>query len=175
VPVIVWLMVLQTRPASVAAAVVFVVGALTDGLDGYLARRWDTSTRTGQWLDPLADKALVAAPVITLTIQGLFPVWAAVLILVREVGIALLRVVLGTRGRSMPATWPAKVKTVLQLTAITMYILPLGTWADGLKLAVLIVAVAFTVVTGVQYAVQATRGPRAPASPSETPDAERAS
>ena len=161
-PVIVWLMVLQTRSASVVAAAVFVMGALTDGLDGYLARRWDTSTKTGQWLDPLADKALVAAPVITLTVQGLFPLWAAVLILAREIGIALLRVVLGTRGRSMPATWPAKVKTVLQLAAITMYILPLGTWADGVKLAVLVVAVALTVVTGVQYAVQAFRVPAAP-------------
>jgi len=157
VPVLVWLMVLQTRAASIAAAAVFVVGALTDTLDGYLARRWDTSTRTGQWLDPLADKALVAAPIVTLAVQGLFPVWAAVLILVREVGIALLRVFLGARGRSMPATWPAKVKTVLQLTAITMYILPLGSWADGLKLAVLVIAVALTVFTGIQYAVQATR------------------
>jgi len=163
VPVIVWLLVLQTTTASVAAAGVFLLGALTDGLDGYLARRWDTSTKTGQWLDPLADKALVAAPVITLTAQHLFPLWAAILILVREIGVALLRVILGTRGRSMPATWPAKVKTVLQLTAITMYILPLGTWADGLKLVVLIVAVVLTMVTGIQYVAQAFRaGPVPP-------------
>jgi len=152
VPVIVWLLVVGTPGARWAAGLVFIAGAATDGIDGYLARRWDVSTRTGQWLDPLADKALVAAPVITLSVQGLFPVWAAVLILGREVGVVLLRVLLGTRGRSMPATLPAKVKTVVQIVAIAMYVLPLGTWADGLEFAVLVAAVVLTLFTGVQYA-----------------------
>lgn len=138
----------------------FVAGALTDGLDGYLARRWDTSTRTGQWLDPLADKAFVAAPVIALAAQGRFPAWAAVLILVREGGISLLRAFLGTRGRSMPASWPAKVKTTVQLVAITMYILPLGAGWHAAKLTVLVVAVALTVATGAQYVAAAF--PRSP-------------
>jgi CDP-diacylglycerol---glycerol-3-phosphate 3-phosphatidyltransferase len=152
VPVIVWLLVVGTPGARWAAGLVFIVGAATDGIDGYLARRWDVSTKTGQWLDPLADKALVAAPVITLSVQGLFPVWAAVLILGREVAVVLLRVLLGTRGRSMPATLPAKVKTVVQIVAIAMYVLPLGTWADGLEFAVLVAAVVLTLFTGVQYA-----------------------
>jgi CDP-diacylglycerol--glycerol-3-phosphate 3-phosphatidyltransferase len=152
VPVIVWLLVVGTPGARWVAGLVFIAGAATDGIDGYLARRWDVSTRTGQWLDPLADKALVAAPVITLSVQGLFPVWAAVLILGREVAVVLLRVLLGTRGRSMPATLPAKVKTVVQIVAIAMYVLPLGTWADGLEFAVLVAAVVLTLFTGVQYA-----------------------
>lgn len=152
VPVIVWLLVVGTPGARWAAGLVFIAGAATDGIDGYLARRWDVSTRTGQWLDPLADKALVAAPVITLSVQGLFPVWAAVLILGREVAVVVLRVLLGTRGRSMPATLPAKVKTVVQILAIAMYVLPLGTWADGLEFAVLVAAVVLTLFTGVQYA-----------------------
>jgi CDP-diacylglycerol---glycerol-3-phosphate 3-phosphatidyltransferase len=152
VPVIVWLLVVGTPGARWAAGLVFIAGAATDGIDGYLARRWDVSTRTGQWLDPLADKALVAAPVITLSVQGLFPVWAAVLILGREAAVVLLRVLLGTRGRSMPATLPAKVKTVVQIVAIAMYVLPLGTWADGLEFAVLVAAVVLTLFTGVQYA-----------------------
>jgi CDP-diacylglycerol--glycerol-3-phosphate 3-phosphatidyltransferase len=152
VPVIVWLLLVGTPGARWAAGLVFIAGAATDGIDGYLARRWDVSTRTGQWLDPLADKALVAAPVITLSAQGLFPVWAAVLILGREVAVVLLRVLLGTRGRSMPATLPAKVKTVVQIVAIAMYVLPLGTWADGLEFALLVAAVVLTLFTGVQYA-----------------------
>ena len=152
VPVVVWLLVIGSTGARWAAGIVFVVGAATDGVDGYLARRWDVKTRTGQWLDPLADKALVAAPIITLTIQGGFPVWAAVLILGREVAVALLRVLLGARGRSMPASFPAKVKTVTQIAAITLYVLPLGTWADGLEFAVLVAAVVLTLFTGVQYA-----------------------
>jgi len=163
VPVVVWLLLAGSTGARWAAGIVFVVGAVTDGVDGYLARRWDVKTKTGQWLDPLADKALVAAPIITLAIQGEFPWWAAVLILAREVAVALLRVLLGTRGRSMPATFPAKVKTVTQITAITMYVLPLGTWADGLKFAVLVAAVVLTLFTGVQYAAFAL----APESPRE--------
>jgi CDP-diacylglycerol--glycerol-3-phosphate 3-phosphatidyltransferase len=160
VPVVVWLLVVGSTGARWAAGIVFLVGAVTDGVDGYLARRWDVKTKTGQWLDPLADKALVAAPIITLAVQGEFPVWAAVLILGREVAVALLRVLLGTRGRSMPASFPAKVKTVTQIAAIVMYVLPLGTWADGVKFAVLMAAVVLTLFTGVQYAAFALAPPQ---------------
>ncbi len=162
VPVIVGLLAAGTTASRIAAAGVFVAGAATDGLDGYLARRWNTSTRTGQWLDPLADKALVAAPIVTLVAQGAFPLWAAVLILGRELAIAALRVFLGSRGRSMPASLPAKVKTVLQLVAITLYVLPLGPAAGGLRFAALLAAVAFTVATGLQY-LAAAFGPVAKA------------
>jgi CDP-diacylglycerol---glycerol-3-phosphate 3-phosphatidyltransferase len=159
VPIVVWLLVVGSPGARWAAGIVFLVGAVTDGVDGYLARRWDVKTKTGQWLDPLADKALVAAPIITLAAQGEFPIWAAVLILGREVAVALLRVLLGTRGRSMPASFPAKVKTVTQIAAITMYVLPLGSWADGLEFAVLMAAVVLTLFTGVQYAAFALATP----------------
>ena len=151
VPVIVALLAADTTASRLAAAGVFVAGAATDGLDGYLARRWDTSTRTGQWLDPLADKTLVAAPIITLVAQDAFPLWAAVLILGRELAIAALRVFLGSRGRSMPASLPAKIKTVLQIVAITLYVLPLGLGSSGLRFGALLAAVAVTMATGLQY------------------------
>ncbi len=61
VPVLIGLILAEDRAASVVAAVIFVVGAMSDGLDGYLARRYDAKTRTGAWLDPLADKVFVAA------------------------------------------------------------------------------------------------------------------
>ena len=154
VPFLVILILAKTTSTSNIAAVLFVIGAATDGLDGYLARRYSASTRTGQWLDPLADKMLVAAPVITLTALGRFPAWAAIVIVVREVGIALLRVVLVLRGVALPASRAAKVKTSLQLVAITLYILPLGHDASTAKLTVLVVAVALTVVTGVDYLIQ---------------------
>lgn len=156
-PVLVVLVLADSRAAAGAAAAVFVAGALTDGLDGYLARRWDIATRTGQWLDPLADKAFVAAPVVTLVALGRFPVWAAVLILGREIGVAALRAWLGLRGRPMPASALAKAKTVVQVVAIALYLLPLGSGADGPRLAFLVAAVALTVVTGAQYVVRAAR------------------
>jgi CDP-diacylglycerol--glycerol-3-phosphate 3-phosphatidyltransferase len=115
VPLLVWLVARETRAASFAAAAVFVIGAVTDGLDGYLARKYDSVTRTGQWLDPLSDKVFVSAPVITLTALGRFPLWAAAAIVVREIAVSLLRAYLGTRGRAMPASWLGKAKTGAQL------------------------------------------------------------
>jgi CDP-diacylglycerol--glycerol-3-phosphate 3-phosphatidyltransferase len=155
VPFLVILILARERSASFLAATIFVVGAATDGLDGYLARRYDSTTRTGIWLDPLADKILVAAPVLTLAALGEFPAWGAAILVARELAISLLRVVLGLQGRSLPASRAAKVKTTLQLLAITLYILPLGDGANGLRLAALIVALVFTVYTGAHYAVQA--------------------
>jgi CDP-diacylglycerol---glycerol-3-phosphate 3-phosphatidyltransferase len=157
VPALVVLIVDGGRGASYVAAAVFAVGALTDGVDGYLARRYDSVTRTGQWLDPLADKLLVSAPVITLTALDRFPLWAAVIIVVRELGVVGIRVYAGLRGHAMPATPMAKLKTVFQILAIILYLLPLGTWADGLRLGVLVVAVILTVVTGGLYALDAVR------------------
>jgi CDP-diacylglycerol---glycerol-3-phosphate 3-phosphatidyltransferase len=157
VPVLVLLILADERAASYAAAAVFAVGAFTDGVDGYLARRFASVTRTGQWLDPLADKLFVSAPVVTLTLLDRFPLWAAVIVVVRELGVSGLRVYMGVHGRSMPATVAAKVKTMLQLAAITLYILPLGAGADEVKLGVLVAAVILTVATGVDYAVRTFR------------------
>ena len=153
VPFVLALILVDQRAASYAAAFLFVVGAATDGLDGYLARRFGPTTRTGQWLDPLADKFLVATPVVAMVVLGDFPLWAAIIILARDVTISILRAVLGLKGKSLPASQAAKVKTILQLTAITLYILPLG--PGWLKLTVLTIAVVFTVFTGVLYFVQA--------------------
>ena len=153
-PVVVVLIAVQTNAAAYAAAAVFVAGGLTDLLDGYLARRYGSATLTGAWLDPLSDKLLVAATIITLTAIGRFPVWAAVIILVREVAVTVLRVYLGRRDVSMPASRIAKWKTASQVTAIGLYILPLS-GAGGLKLAVLSIAVAITVISGVDYFVAA--------------------
>jgi CDP-diacylglycerol--glycerol-3-phosphate 3-phosphatidyltransferase len=161
VPGLVVLLASGGRGASYVAAAVFAVGAITDGVDGYLARRYDSVTRTGQWLDPLADKLLVSAPVLTLTVLDRFPLWAAVLIVARELAVVGLRVYAGLRGRAMPATPMAKLKTVFQILAIILYILPLGTWADGLRLGVLAIAVVLTVLTGALYAVATLRQERA--------------
>ena len=157
VPVVVALVLVQTERAAYAATAVFVTGGLSDFLDGYLARRHGTQTVTGAWLDPLSDKLLVAAAVISLTAVSRFPVWAAVIIVVREVAVSVLRAYLGTRQTSMPASEVAKIKTVLQLGAIALYMLPLSSAADGLKLVVLSLAVAITVYSGLDYFLHVSR------------------
>jgi CDP-diacylglycerol---glycerol-3-phosphate 3-phosphatidyltransferase len=161
VPVIVALLLARTRAASYAAAAVFVAGGLSDGLDGYLARRHAMTTRTGAWLDPLSDKLLVAAAVVTLTALDRFPLWGAAAILTREVAVTLLRVVRGTRGASMPASDIAKVKTFTQLVAITLYLLPLSRGAEPVRVTVLAVAVAITIYSGLDYFLRAARASRA--------------
>ncbi len=164
VPVLVALLLARRAGTDVAAAVVFAVGGLTDLLDGYLARRWSISTRTGAWLDPLADKLLVGAPIVTLAALGRFPVWAAVVLLTREAVVTGLRIYLGARGRGMPASRMAKWKTFAQLFAIFLYILPLASGWSPVRLTVLIVAVALTVWTGLDYVVSAVRWVRTASS-----------
>jgi CDP-diacylglycerol--glycerol-3-phosphate 3-phosphatidyltransferase len=152
------LLIVWGRPeGEVIAAALFVVAAATDGLDGYLARRYATTTSTGQWLDPLADKVLVAAPVVTLTALGRFPLWAAIIIVARELGVSLLRAWLGGRGRPMPASGWGKAKTAAQMAAVLLYLLPLGPGAGGLRFWTLLAAVALTVWSGLDYAIKAAR------------------
>lgn len=143
--------------AGTIAAVVFVFGALTDGLDGYLARRYTGSTRIGVWLDPLADKILVSAPIIALSITGEFPVWAAVIIVGREIAVSLLRAWLGTRGEGMPASQWGKAKTAVQMILVPLYLLPLGAGADTPKRVVLGLAVALTIWSGLDYFLRTGR------------------
>jgi CDP-diacylglycerol--glycerol-3-phosphate 3-phosphatidyltransferase len=151
IPVVVVLIVLDTTAASYAAAAVFVIGGMTDYLDGFLARRFSSSTVTGQWLDPLSDKLFVAAPVLTMASLDRFPVWGAAVIVAREVAVSVLRVYLGTRRTSLPASEVAKWKTFAQLVAITLYLLPLGSGSDALRLTFLVIAVAVTIYSGLDY------------------------
>lgn len=160
-PVLVVLVLSEGDAAASIAAAVFVFGAFTDGLDGYLARRYSGATTIGQWLDPLADKILVSAPVIALSVVGGFPVWAAVVIVGRELAVSLLRAYLGTRGVGMPASIWGKAKTAVQMVLVPLYLLPLGDGADAAKRVVLALAVALTLWSGLDYFMGAGRRARA--------------
>jgi CDP-diacylglycerol--glycerol-3-phosphate 3-phosphatidyltransferase len=152
----------RSEAAAVGAAAVFVFGALTDGLDGYLARRYEGTTRIGQWLDPLADKILVTAPIVALTAIGRFPLWATLVIVLREFAVSLLRAWLGARGVAMPASPWGKAKTAVQMILVPLYVLPLQ-GAGLVRTVVLWIAAALTVWSGIDYGLRAPR--RAP-SPS---------
>jgi CDP-diacylglycerol--glycerol-3-phosphate 3-phosphatidyltransferase len=160
--VLVLLVVSRSDTAAVVAAAVFVFGAVTDGLDGYLARRYEGATRIGQWLDPLADKILVTAPIVAMTAIGTFPAWATVIIVAREFAVSLLRAWLGSRGIGMPASPWGKVKTAVQMLLVPLYLLPLD-GADTVRLVVLWLAVMLTIWSGLDYFLKAAR--RAPAGP----------
>ena len=100
------------------AAAVFALGALTDFLDGYLARRDGLITVFGKFLDPVADKLLVLTAMIMLTEKGLLPAWAAVIVAARELAVDGLRLVASGSGKVVAAKMPGKIKTVLQLLCV---------------------------------------------------------
>lgn len=126
--------------------------AATDGVDGYIARRQGT-TRSGAFLDPLADKFLVVGGLIALAVQGAFWWLPVAVIALREVGISLYRSWMGKRGISVPARYWAKVKTVVQEVAIGLALLPLTAEVPFVAKAVLWGGVVLAVVTGAQYLI----------------------
>lgn len=140
------------------ATVVFVIATATDWVDGFLARRDGLITDFGKLMDPIADKALMGTALIALSVLGLLPWWITVVILVREVGITLMRFVVIRRG-VIPAGRGGKVKTVLQALGLTLMVAPLGGLLGTLGLWIMYAALVVTVVTGIDYVQQVVRGP----------------
>jgi CDP-diacylglycerol---glycerol-3-phosphate 3-phosphatidyltransferase len=143
-----------------AALVVFVGASVTDLVDGEIARRRGLVTDFGKIADPIADKALTGTALVGLSLLGELAWAITAVILVREVGVTLLRFWVIRYG-VLPASRGGKLKTVLQAVAIGLYVLPLtGFWA-ALAAGILALAVAVTVLTGVDYVVRALRLRRA--------------
>lgn len=139
----------------VGAFLVFAVAMLTDYVDGYLARRLGLVTDFGKIADPIADKALIAAAMISLSLVGELYWVVTVVILVREVGITLWR--LFGVDYVVAASSGGKLKTVTQTLGLGMLILPLPHWVWPIEWVVMGVAVALTVYTGVDYLIKARR------------------
>lgn len=138
------------------AAVVFAVASWTDLLDGELARRRGLVTDFGTIADPIADKALMGAALIGLSLLAELPWWVTVVILVREVGVTALRFWVIRHG-VMPASRGGKLKTLLQGMGLFLLILPLtGLW-QTVGLGIMYAATVVTVVTGVDYVARAVR------------------
>jgi CDP-diacylglycerol--glycerol-3-phosphate 3-phosphatidyltransferase len=137
------------------ALAIFLVASATDWLDGYLARRLDQVTELGKFLDPLVDKLLVLAPLLSLIALGEIPPWGVFLILARELGIAGWRV-MGQSSIPGANIW-GKVKTVSQIGAIALLIAPLGSdWKLTSEIAFWL-AVALTLISGVIYVLPSAK------------------
>jgi CDP-diacylglycerol---glycerol-3-phosphate 3-phosphatidyltransferase len=140
----------------VAAFVTFAVASVTDRVDGELARRHGLVTDFGKIADPIADKALIGAALVGLSLLGELSWWVTVVVLVREVGVTLLRFFVIRHG-VMPASRGGKVKTLLQGLAIGLFVLPLSGALQVVAVALMAAAVVLTVVTGVDYVVRAVK------------------
>lgn len=163
VPLFVWFMVAdgpQDDTFRWLAAATFAVAIYTDKLDGDLARSRGLVTNFGKIADPIADKLLVGSALILLSGLNELPWWVTIVILVRELGITLLRFIVLRYG-VIPASRGGKLKTVLQALAIFLYLLPLesvlGEWTVWVAFTIMMAAVIVTLVTGVDYVIQASR------------------
>jgi len=143
--------------ASYWAVVAWAVLAGSDGIDGHLARKHGT-TRSGAFLDPLADKILVLGAAWALVASGTFWWVPVLLITVREIGISVFRSWYARRGIAVPARYSAKVKTVVQEFAVAFALLPpVAESAEWVHVSVLWAAVVLTIGTGISYVTDGAR------------------
>lgn len=168
------------------AMALFIIAAVTDALDGYLARKWNATSQFGRIMDPFADKILVVGAFVILAGPGFLwkvdapdgtvaltflasgvPPWIAIVILARELLVTSLRAVLESQGRDFSATWSGKLKMIAQSIAIPLILLLLGILgpadvAPGTPARVIILSIAYataflTVLSGVPYVTRALR------------------
>lgn len=163
VPAFAWLLLAdagELGPMRYVAAALFIVAIATDHVDGTLARRRNLITDFGKILDPVADKLLIGAGLVCLSILGELWWWVTAIILLREFGITIYRMIV-LRRRVIPASSGGKLKTVFQAIAISFFLVPtwllLGDWMHWVNAVLMAIAVVLTVWSGVQYLVAAYR------------------
>jgi CDP-diacylglycerol--glycerol-3-phosphate 3-phosphatidyltransferase len=140
----------------IVAWAVFAVACITDSVDGDIARKRNLITDFGKLADPIADKALIGAALIGLSQLGDLPWWITVVILVREIGVTVLRFWVIRHG-VLPASRGGKLKTLLQAVAIGLFVLPLSGFLHAVAWVVMVAAVVVALVTGVDYVFRAMR------------------
>ena len=131
---------------------VFILAALTDALDGYIARHYNQVSNLGKFLDPLADKLLVISVLCVLTGWGQMPVWALIVVLVRELSVQGLRLVAVEGGKVIAAAWSGKIKTASTMVCIVIMMLPFVT--ETVNIVCWCVIAATTVWSGVEYFIK---------------------
>ena len=165
-PVFVWLVLFDGGDHGLwrfIAAGLFIAAIATDGLDGALARKRNLVTNSGIILDPIADKILIGGALIALALVAELPWWVVIVILAREIGITLFRL-LALSDRIIPASRGGKLKTVLQAVTLSSWLVPtwllLGSWVLTLNWVLMGAVVAVTIATGLDYIIKGVRSPR---------------
>lgn len=160
VPVIVILLLFPNRLFTFIAAIIFSAAAITDYLDGYLARRRGLVTDLGKVMDPVADKLLVSCSFIMLASLHWIPAWIVCIIIGREIAVTGLRNIIAEKGEDISASWLGKYKTGFQIAAIiplTFHYPYFGINLNAIGFVFLIGALVFTVWSGVDYFVRFRR------------------
>ena len=131
---------------------IFVVGSLSDYVDGQIARRCNQVTDFGKFLDPLADKLLTIAVMTVFCQWGRFPAWALMIVLTREFAVTGLRLVAAPKGRVIAAAWSGKVKTASTMVGLILWMMLPENTVVGLIVSAVIVLT--TVYSGVEYFIK---------------------
>src|SRR5437763_10294113 len=156
VPVLVAALLVETRHGDTIAAIVFALAAITDGLDGYIARSRRTVTTFGKVMDPIADKLLITAALIALVSLDRVAAWVAMVIIAREFAVSSLRVAAAQQGAIIPASLFGKIKTVTQVAAILALIAASHAHAAWVQ-ALVYLSVFTTVASGGDYVLNVRR------------------
>jgi CDP-diacylglycerol--glycerol-3-phosphate 3-phosphatidyltransferase len=146
---------------SYIALVIFIIASATDGVDGYVARKYNQITNFGKFMDPLADKLLVASALISFVQFGFMPAWAVIVIIAREFTITSLRVVAISQGAVIAASMSGKFKTVVQILAVCVTLFfsytkfDLGGFTNmTLIYIVTLICVLVTIYSGIDYLIR---------------------
>ena len=160
-PIFAWMFMHQDHQLQVLSVVVFTLAALTDGCDGYFARRFDVVSWLGGFMDPLADKILVTTALSCLVLRGVIPWWPVVAMVLRDLLVTILRLLAKKQGGSFETMWLAKAKTTAQFMAlyvgfgVVIYALP--ELMQKITVGLMIGVAGVTVYTGLLYVKRAMR------------------
>ncbi len=165
-PVFIWLLLADAGADGALrwwAAALFIVAIATDGIDGHLARKHNIVTDLGKLLDPIADKVLTGAAFVCLSILAELPWWITIVVLVRELGVTVDRLIVAA-DHVVAAAWMGKLKTVAQAVALSLALLPLwtvaGEWIHIVNAVTMTIAVVLTIASGLDYVITAVRARR---------------
>ena len=140
--------------ANLLGLLIFLLAAITDFIDGYIARKYNMITDLGKFMDPLADKLLVTAALLILLENALIPAWVVIIILAREFIVTGFRMVASSKGRVIAAGWLGKAKTVVQFIMVADLLLlnyPFELWNLPVDQILITLAVLLTIGSGVEY------------------------
>lgn len=136
------------------AAIIFIIAAFTDALDGYIARSRNLVTNFGKFMDPLADKILASTALILLVESGRIPGWVVIIIIAREFSITGFRIIAAAEGVTIAASQLGKIKTSTQLFAIILLLLDnviFANFAIPMDMLLLYISLLFTILSGIDY------------------------
>lgn len=151
VPLFLFFLLVKIPYGNWIATIIFIIAALTDSLDGYIARNRNQITKFGKFLDPLADKLIVTAALVALVERQIIPSWLVVIILAREFAITGLRAVAASEGNVIAASNWGKLKTVTQIVAIIAALIELKYGGYNIYIYLMYIATIITIISGIDY------------------------